>query len=614
MQYKFRGMKAISNFLKRYFYNKLFVKLSICIICISVIPLMLITIVLNGQMVRVIENELLKSHEYIMNEYVSKLNYKIDIYTTLLNNITSNKAISDLLTNKDNLDYPEQYDKAMEISKNVSSQIGARRTDEINNITIYSLNEENQIYVPGISNVYTIKNTNWYKELMKDGNPKEYLSRNVVGMNGNIISFIKPIINIDEGYYGERIGFIKLDVNAVEFFSPIFTSESNKLDRVYIVDKYGKDIYHSTDDNLEFGLTFINNILENNIEKSISYMNIENEKVILAYDESADKNFKIFHTFDYSIVENTISSVRNTICYYVILVTIIVLGVVLFFSQKLSKRVNLLLKKMDKVKQGDIEITEYIAGNDEIATVDQHFNIMVNKLKKLINQNYIQNIEKKEAELNSLQLQINPHFLYNTLETISSLAAVKGCFEICEISQRLGEMFRYNINVGKGEFIYLEQEIKHIENYVYIQKIRFNNKFEVFFDIDDEFKKYRVLKFILQPFIENAILHGINNKNEHGCIEVSVQIVDNKLAIIINDDGVGIDIDKLNNLNNYINNIDNNKVGIYKQSIGMKNVNMRIKLTYGNEYGVVVTSDINKGTKVIITLPAYEIILNRAYS
>ena len=605
MQYRFPKIKALSEFFKTYFYNKLFVKLSICIICISIIPLVIITTLLNGQMVRVIEDELLKSHEYIMNEYVSKLNYKVDIYTTLLNNITSNREISDLLANRGNLEYPELYDKAMGISKEVSNQIGARRTDEINNITIYSLNEENQIYVPGISNVFTIKNTSWYKELMVSGNPKEYLSRNVVGMNGNIISFIKPIINTDDGYYGERLGFVKLDINANEFFSPIFTTDAKSLDRVYIVDRYGKDIYHSTNNNLDIALNFIAKDSYGNSEKSIEYMEFKNEKIILAYDETADKNFRIVHSFDYSTVKKTIDGVKSTIGYYVVLLIIIVLIFVLLFSQKLSSRVNLLLRKMDKVQQGDIEITEYISGNDEIATVDHHFNIMVHKLQKLINQNYIQNIEKKEAELNSLQLQINPHFLYNTLETISSLAAVKGCFEICEISQRLGEMFRYNINVGKGEFIYLEKEIKHIENYVYIQKIRFNNKFEVFFDIEDEFKKCRVLKFILQPVIENAILHGINNKNGHGCIEVSAQRIENKLSIIINDDGIGIEEEKLNTLNNHINNLNNNKVESYKQSIGMKNVNMRIKLTYGDEYGVLVTSKVNEGTKVTITLPLY---------
>ena len=228
---------------------------------------------------------------------------------------------------------------------------------------------------------------------------------------------------------------------------------------------------------------------------------------------------------------------------------------------------------------------------------------MIDELKRLINENYIQNLEKREAELNALQSQINPHFLYNTLESINSIASVYRCQEICDISQRLGEMFRYSINIGRSEFTTLDKEIEHIRNYIFIQKIRFKDKFEVYYDIPDELRYMKTLKFILQPIVENSLYHGFEGKNTKGNLEVSACIESHNLILKIKDDGKGMTDEQLDSLNDYVSDMSVKIGNNDKRSIGIRNVNARIKLAYGDSYGIIIRSRQNIGTHVIVTLP-----------
>ena len=148
------------------------------------------------------------------------------------------------------------------------------------------------------------------------------------------------------------------------------------------------------------------------------------------------------------------------------------------FAGMFSKRVNFLVNKFKRVETGDFSVTAPVSGKDELRILDDQFSHMLDTINSLIRENYVQELEKKETELQNLQLQINPHFLYNTLETISSIAAVRQTFAVCELCGRLGEIFRYSLGKDYGEFVTVEQELHHVENYVYIQKVRYGDKFE----------------------------------------------------------------------------------------------------------------------------------------
>ena len=177
-------------------------------------------------------------------------------------------------------------------------------------------------------------------------------------------------------------------------------------------------------------------------------------------------------------------------------------------------------------------------------------------------------------------------------------------------------MFRYSINSGKSEFVTLKEEIQHIQNYIEIQRIRFEDKFNVTYSVPEELMGCRIIKFILQPIVENAILHGFESKRKKGCLDISATIEQAGLAIKVQDDGIGIPEQQLELLNAYINNMDDNyisRVDGNKRSIGLKNVNYRIKLTYGAKYGIWIASCINEGTSVILLLPAHGYMKRDAY-
>lgn len=293
----------------------------------------------------------------------------------------------------------------------------------------------------------------------------------------------------------------------------------------------------------------------------------------------------------------------------IMLIVILVTGIVIIFMgvfvfpRNIYGKVSLLIKKMKAVSAGDMELKEEISGSDEFAMIDRYFNKMVQRLNKLIRINYIKEIEKKQAELSALQFQINPHFLYNTLASINAMAAVRGYDEITNMTEKLGDMFRYNMNPMGQDQVMLKDEITHIRNYIEIENIRFGNKIAVFFDIEDKLEENLVSRFILQPIVENCVKHGLTDLEGEGVIEIIVYEEKEKLYINICDDGQGIPKEKVSYINKSFE-IPEGLKETYKSSIGLRNVDARIKMAFGPEYGLTIFSQEGVGTEVMITLPS----------
>lgn len=221
-----------------------------------------------------------------------------------------------------------------------------------------------------------------------------------------------------------------------------------------------------------------------------------------------------------------------------------------------------------------------------------------------INKLYSIKLRQKEAELNSLQNQINPHFLYNTLESIRGAALYHGITEIAAMSKALSLLFRYSIS--ERVLVTIREELQHLENYLSIQNFRYENRFELQYNIPPELMDYKILKLTLQPLIENSIKHGLEMKLGKGTISIEVLVLDSNIKIIISDDGLGIPPKKLEELNRSLTNekyqagIEGDRSGT---GIGVINVNSRIKLYFGDQYGLKFREAL-VGTIVEITLPA----------
>lgn len=290
----------------------------------------------------------------------------------------------------------------------------------------------------------------------------------------------------------------------------------------------------------------------------------------------------------------------ETILPLLLLLSVTVTGLIYWYSKDFSSRVELLVRKFRRAETGELSVSEEIGGSDEIAVLDQQFNRMLGKLDQLIKTSYVQKLENKEAQLKNLQLQINPHFLYNTLETISSIAAVKQVFVVCDICGKLGEIFRYSLGKDYGEMVPLEQEMKHIKNYMFIQEIRHGNRLQVFYNIDVDAAHVYIPRFILQPIVENAISHGLGNLTSVGTLEISAFEKKDRLYIRIEDDGEGMDQEKVAEIVRFINTA---KPVEGKKNIGIRNVNQRIKLACGEQYGIIIESTPYQGSRFTIQLP-----------
>ncbi len=273
-----------------------------------------------------------------------------------------------------------------------------------------------------------------------------------------------------------------------------------------------------------------------------------------------------------------------------------VLFAVLFSAKVLSplKKIGV---QMKKVEEENFDVKINISGNDEVAMLGRSFNKMSAKLKELIQQVYLTRIKQREAELAALQAQINPHFLYNALDTIYWMGRMEKAFETSKLIEALAKLFRLSLNSGR-ELILLRDEVEHLNNYLIIQKKRYNGSIAFHVEIEDGLLGCTVLKLILQPLVENAIVHGIDKKDGRGSVSVVIMKVEEKVVYEVRDDGIGVDVSEINLLLT--------GVGDSNRGFGIKNVNDRLKLYYGDEYGIEFFCEKGGGTRVVVTQPYIE--------
>ena len=268
--------------------------------------------------------------------------------------------------------------------------------------------------------------------------------------------------------------------------------------------------------------------------------------------------------------------------------------IALLFSINVLRPLKNIRLQMQKVENEDFDVEVKLRSNDEIAMLGRSFNKMSAKLKEMINQVYITKIKQKEAELSALQTQINPHFLYNTLDTIYWMCRMEKAFETSKLIEALAKLFRLSLNNGR-EHILLRDEVEHLKNYLIIQKKRYGDAINFSLDVEEDVLTSTVVKLVLQPLVENAIIHGIEKKEGKGNIVVTIKRASDTIVYEIRDDGKGVDVNEINQLLTAI--------GDSNRGFGIKNINDRLKLYFGEQYGLHFSSENGEGTTVTVTQP-----------
>lgn len=408
------------------------------------------------------------------------------------------------------------------------------------------------------------------------------------------------VVSLSREIYAQQnktpLGILLVDLNFNIIEDLCKNIHQGKNGYFFIVDESGRIIYHP-----EQQLIY-SNLKTEMIDKVItitdgSFVISDNDiKKIYTIKSLNDTGWKIVGvTYLNELIEN-----RSKIQFYYILLSIISIFIIIiisiFISRKISKPIKDLRSSIKEVENGNFDIDINIQSTNEIGELEKDFKIMILKIKDLMKQILKEQDQKRIIELKALQAQINPHFLYNTLDSIIWLAANKKNKAVLEMTSALSKLFRIGISKG-DQIITIQNEIEHISSYLTIQKMRYKDKFDYNININPNILQMKTIKLILQPIVENSIYHGIKNKRGKGHIKIIGEKKRHEIILQVIDDGVGMTKDKVEKL--FLpKKSDSNKSGI-----GINNVNDRIKLYFGHRYGISCTSSPNKGTTIKINLP-----------
>ncbi|MBP1991985.1 sensor histidine kinase [Paenibacillus eucommiae] len=328
-----------------------------------------------------------------------------------------------------------------------------------------------------------------------------------------------------------------------------------------------------------------------------AWMDINNQRMFVSSTYSDATGWRFVSLDPLSSIQSNSNKYRNITIGIGFIALIIAMIISTFVSRRITKPLRTLQQKMKKVQSGDFNIQLDVQSTDEVGQLTQSFNRMTEEIHTLVNHVYKSEIIQKEAQLKALHSQINPHFLYNTLDSINAIAVIEDVPVLARMTKMLSDMFRYSISTGE-QIVPLEEELKQVVRYVEIQQIRYDNKFSLIVNIPDYLLSYPIPKLTLQPIVENAIYHGLEMLPGEGHITINGYETATQMILKVSDNGPGIPEPVLLNIQSNLQgkapNVDH---------IGLANVQERIELHFGSDYGIKLESKLGEGTTVTYILP-----------
>ncbi len=424
---------------------------------------------------------------------------------------------------------------------------------------------------------------------LKDAQPEyKYMFSALQHMKTSNIRFKKS------GQAGEDIENPILIINFGEnFYNKVFKSSiTMKNSYFFIITADGKIVTHQDKNKIgkKEKYPWLENIADQKSGQAV--VEIDDSKMLICYDTSDETGWISVIAIDYySFLREIISLVKMNSVYIIAGMIIILLLISYFVSDMITKPITKLSRAIKMTGDGDFSIKVPEEGSVEFTNLISKFNSMNEKIQKLIQENYEIKIKEKEAEINALNLQLDPHFMYNTLNIINLKLIQKGHDEASEMMMSLSAMLKFNAR-NKSTEVPFEQELDYLKGYISIMVMRLYGLFTVEYDIDPELFEYSVPKFMLQPFVENSLIHGFTLKKAGGLLRISCRMEKEHRVFIIEDNGKGMDENKIREI-----------MEGRLNSVGIKNVRDRIQIIYGMEYDIQIRSKLLEGTIITIWLP-----------
>lgn len=450
---------------------------------------------------------------------------------------------------------------------------------------VYSFSKESELEFDE-----NVSGTDWYKNTLA-ANGK--LCLNLVDP---YIFFSRSVIDFNSG---KTLGEILIVCNYKMLSKVAYNIAAEN--HISITDEKGKLLYTNESNNK-------NKFIDKDMLKTLSegrsgYFYKSNE--YYAYNTLSQNDWKIVIKLSMLPFINEFKNNINYTLFILALFLMLSFVISIIFSNMFSKPIINLGRLMVKgdIKTLDID-EDSLARKDEIGILYNQFNKMLCEIRKLIQEKYVNKIMLLNSKIKLLTSQINSHFIFNTLENINSLAEIEGIEKISIMSKSLGDILRYSID-DRSDIVELNDELKHVEDYINIREIGFGREIHLEVDAKPEILKEKVLKFILQPIVENSVSHGFDRSCSVWKLTIDVFLDNGMMNIKICDNGVGMTEEKLSEIKNNLKRCTKIYTPHSKgcHGIGLINVNSRIKLYYGDKYGIDLESEINKGTCTTIVLP-----------
>ena len=553
---------------------------------------------------------------YVANNtaLLDEVNSRLDDYFTNLSNSTVslyNERDLFVFSNEEAINWNEYslYDRRNTILKNLLHQ-----DTEISTLLFYypitkelfirsRHNEFSTNYFTGAS---VIEENPWYKDLI--GSSKEFVIEPLHMLSGYLEKYRlnngEQVISVyrlyRQGLFTKTIGVIAMNINPLFVVKRCNEVMQGKTEEVIYTNENGQPFYQSpnvstADPDIHMMISAINQS-----SGSFKYKNSDGTRMIV-FSKSKEWGNILYKIIPLEVIYLQASITRNISWMISLGILIGLIIATAIISSNFTRPLAKLEMHMESAGKGDFTTILPIKGQDEISKMSEAFNLMVSNIRNLIDEKYNIQLTQRTSQLKALQAQINPHFMNNTLQAIGSKSLDCGMENVYEMTLALSKMLRYSIKAG-GTLVTVKDEINNINDYLFIQKSRFEDKLEYSIDIPEDLYNIKIPKLLFQPIVENAINHGIEPKKEKGTVMIQCRENLGSLDIIIQDDGVGMPFEDLAALREELKQVFEGKE-TESDSLGIQNVAQRLRLVLGNECSLSVESLIDQGTTINIRVP-----------
>jgi len=587
--------------------NKLKLKYQIAILVgVSVILMILVQFFYYFRFYILTQERARNYENTIISQTITKINSVLKDVESAANVIAYNRHVQDFINSESYSERslilgPFTYDVLGDVKSLNPNIYNVWITDYKGNITTTSLNYDTEIYNTFQSgyqyNDDSLK-TPVYTSIMKDNYTGRFF-----------FLYINPILDTTGRIeLLKKIGVCTIMVDTSKIQELIVNMELTPNSLFVILDSENKVV--ASNDKMKQGELFNDIKLEDQngfeFNKTAVY---KNTRVMLQQKDLGKAGWKIVSALPLNELTSDMQSMKSFGIATGIILLLILVSIGYFFMSNITSPVIGLVREMNKIGEKNISFRLQVHSTNEVGILAMDINKMLNTIEDMTRRIfssqtrlYEMELAKKQAELTALQSQINPHFLHNTLNCISGLGLANGVAEIAGICSAMSNIFRYSIR--KDDLVLVREEVECIREYLFIINARYGNKYTSHVEVEDAIMDMKTLKIILQPLVENALYHGLEKMDEGGEMKIKGFCdMDGDICFEVSDNGEGIEENILNDIRSNLYKISIHPEIINSRGIGIVNIHNRIRLAFGEKYGLSIESKVNEGTRVLIKMP-----------